>query len=89
MLKPLLLQPQQIPVSSKPPKAPKIALTLCSFDVEENHVELELSQTRIGKIIKFQFGIMDNEAEEIADRLVSTDHAQQLSFIEWLYLVNE
>lgn len=60
-----------MPVQSKTPKTPKVALTLCSFDVEEHHVELELSQTRIGKIVKFQFGILDNEAEEIAENLVS------------------
>ena len=61
---------QQTPVT-KPPKTPKaVNLTLCSFDADEHKVELELSQTRVGKIVKFQFGVMDNETEEIAQQLV-------------------
>ena len=72
-----------MPVQSKTPKTPKVALTLCSFDVEEHHVELELSQTRIGKIVKFQFGILDNEAEEIADNLVRV-HALFVTLLIYL-----
>lgn len=64
-------QPQPIPVQPKTPKTPKVALRLCSWDYEDQHVELELSQTRIGKIVKFQFGILDNDPEEISDKLVS------------------
>ena len=59
-------------MTKSPVKTPKgVSLKFCDFDIEEQHIELELSQTRIGKIVKFQFGIMDNEAEEIAERLVS------------------
>ena len=68
--------------SKSPAKTPKgVALTLCSYDADEHHVELELSQTRIGKIVKFQFGIMDNEVEEIAGRLVSWQHST-ISIVE-------
>lgn len=60
-----------MPVQPKTPKTPKVALRLCHWDYEEQHVELELSQTRIGKIIKFQFGICDNDPEEIAEKMVT------------------
>lgn len=64
----------QTPVT-KPPKTPKaVNLTLCSFDADEHKVELELSQTRVGKIVKFQFGVMDNETEEIAQQLILSGH---------------
>ena len=59
-----------MPVQPKTPKTPKVALRLCSWDYEDQHVELELSQTRIGKIVKFQFGILDNDPEEIAEKMV-------------------
>jgi len=64
----------QTPVT-KTPKTPKaVNLTLCSFDADEHKVELELSQTRVGKIVKFQFGVMDNETEEIAQQLILSGH---------------
>jgi len=84
--------PQPMPVQPKTPKTPKVALRLCSWDYEEQHVELELSQTRIGKIVKFQFGILDNDPEEIAEKLVKEGHLiadNKTDFLERLKTIVE
>ena len=61
--------------NTKPSKTAKgVNLTLCQYEDEDSRVELELMQPRSGKVVKFQFGVMDNEAEEIADNLINQGH---------------
>ncbi|XP_063681254.1 serine/threonine-protein kinase WNK3-like isoform X3 [Bolinopsis microptera] len=91
-ISPITDMPQPMPVQPKTPKTPKVALRLCSWDYEDQHVELELSQTRIGKIVKFQFGILDNDPEEIAEKMVKEGHLiadNKADFLERLKTIVE